>query len=107
MVKVVFRDSGGSELASIDVEPGSTLMAAAVQHRVAGIEAICGGSMVCGTCHVHVSSEWQGKLPDQSEAEAEMLEYSIHADPMSRLSCQITLTEELDGLEVTVPPSQG
>ena len=82
-------------------------MAAAVQHRVAGIEAICGGSMGCGTCRDHVSSEWQDKLSDQSEAEAEKLEYSIHVDPMSRLCCQITLMEELDGLEVTVPPSRG
>lgn len=105
MIRVVFTDIEGVEQA-VDAEPGETLMACAKRYDVSGIEAECGGSMVCGTCHVYVDDEWSGRVGGPGDMEAEMLEYVIEPKPTSRLSCQIAMTSALDGLSVRTPVSQ-
>lgn len=105
MVRVVLRDNAGTAV-EIDAAPGQSLMASAKAAGVAGIEAECGGSMVCATCQVYVSPEWLDRLPPASSIETDMVEYTRHPRPNSRLSCQIMITPELDGLEVATPPSQ-
>ncbi len=105
MVRIVFRDAAG-EVTEIQAAAGQSLMECAKAAGIAGIEAECGGSMVCATCHVHVAPQWFDRLPPASAMEAEMTEYTRYPSSTSRLSCQITVTPELDGLEVTTPPSQ-
>jgi 2Fe-2S ferredoxin len=105
VVQVLFRTLEGSETA-VEARVGESLMAAAVRHRVPGIEAACGGSMVCGTCHVYVSEPWLSQLPAVSEMEAEMHEYGVHVEANSRLACQIPVTPALEGAVVTTPPAQ-
>ena len=105
MVKVVFETADG-ERREIAAEPGESLMAAAVRNRVSGIEAACGGSMVCGTCHVYVSEPWFSRIPVASEMEAEMHEYGVFVEATSRLACQIGVTPLLEGAVVATPPAQ-
>jgi len=105
MVQLVFHTIDGARQV-VDAVPGESVMAAAVRNRVAGIEAACGGSMVCGTCHIYVSEPWFSALPPASEMEAEMHEYGVHVRPNSRLACQIAVTPALDGLTVTTPEAQ-
>ncbi|HET6970196.1 MAG TPA: 2Fe-2S iron-sulfur cluster-binding protein [Phenylobacterium sp.] len=110
MVQVRFRraDAEGDEGAEavIDAVSGASLMAAAKAHGVAGIEAICGGSMACGTCHVYVDETWFDQLPAASPDEQEMVACGLDPRPTSRLACQIVVTPELDGLVVTTPVAQ-
>jgi ferredoxin, 2Fe-2S len=91
---------------NITALPGVTLMTAAVEHRVPGILAECGGFCACATCHVFVPPEWLTKLPPPDTMEAGMLTGAIRPDPSSRLACQITLTPALDGLIVRMPENQ-
>jgi 2Fe-2S ferredoxin len=92
---------------SLQVEPGQSLMQAAVDANLDGIQADCGGLLTCATCHVVVSGDWLGKLPAMSSDEDGMLAFTAQTrEPGSRLSCQIMLTSELDGLQVTLPASQ-
>ncbi len=105
MVRIVFRDDAGNA-AEIEARAGQSLMGSAKAAGIAGIEAECGGSMVCATCQVYVAPDWFERLPPASAMEAEMVEYTRHPRPTSRLSCQIMVTPQLDGLEVTTPPSQ-
>jgi 2Fe-2S ferredoxin len=92
---------------SLQVQPGQTLMQAAVDANLDGIQADCGGLLTCATCHVVVQDDWQSKLPVMSSDEDGMLAFTAQArEPGSRLSCQIMLTEALDGLRVTLPASQ-
>lgn len=90
----------------IDVDPGLSVMEGAVQNNVPGIDADCGGACSCGTCHVYVDSSWIDKLAAKSEVEASMLEFVIQPRENSRLSCQLQVTDELDGLVVRMPESQ-
>lgn len=91
----------------IQTEPGQSLMKAAVDANVAGIEADCGGSLTCATCHVIVSPEWAGRLPPAVADEVDMLDFaSSPVEPGSRLSCQIRLQPDLDGLVVRLPATQ-
>lgn len=90
----------------ISAAPGPTLMEVAVAHGVDGILADCGGNLVCGTCHVIVPQAYQARLGEQSEMEREMLECVPEPRPNTRLTCQIRLTEALDGLELEVPRLQ-
>ena len=106
MVQVIFKGFGGGPAAVVEARIGKSLMLAAKDGRVEGIEAICGGSMACGTCHVHVDPGWYDRLPSPSPEESEVLAFSADPSPTSRLSCQIVITEALDGLSVTVPESQ-
>jgi ferredoxin, 2Fe-2S len=104
-MKVRFVEPDGNPK-SLVTEPAGSLMELAKARGIDGIEAECGGSMVCGTCHVHVDPDWFVRLVPPSALEADMLEYVRYPDPCARLSCQIELTAALDGLAVSVPPSQ-
>ncbi len=91
----------------IQTEPGQSLMKAAVDANVAGIEADCGGSLTCATCHVIVAPEWADRLPPPVADEVDMLDFaSSPVEAESRLSCQIRLQPELDGLVVRLPATQ-
>lgn len=92
---------------TIQAQPGQSLMQAAVDAHVRGIEADCGGSLSCATCHVMVDPPWAGLLPAPGSDERDMLGFAASpAEPGSRLSCQIRLTPELDGLVVRLPAAQ-
>jgi len=104
MVKVTFIDKG--QPTTLDARVGVSLMSVAIQNGVAGIEAICGGACSCATCHVYVDEKWLPKLSEKSEDENELLDFAIGVESNSRLSCQIKITDELDGIVVTVPDQQ-
>ena len=104
-MKITFVDSKGGEQV-IDVAPGVSLMEAALKNGVSGIEADCGGACSCATCHVFVAKEWMDKIPPKEDMEDAMLEFALDLRDESRLSCQILLTENLDGLVVDLPASQ-
>jgi 2Fe-2S ferredoxin len=104
-VQVVFIAADGSRTV-VKVTDPSSLMRAAVDAGVPGIVAECGGSCSCGTCHVYVDSTWQAKLPSPGPSEASMLQAINHFRPNSRLSCQIELNGDLDGITIEVPESQ-
>ena len=106
MPKIAFTEPGGARRA-IDAPVGITLMEAAVQNGVQGILALCGGACACGTCHVYVDADWFAKLQPREEMEEGMLECAWEPRDNSRLSCQIHVTAEFEGLEVTVPQRQG
>ncbi len=105
MVKLLFIEHDGSEH-SVEVSTGGSVMQAAVTNGVPGIDADCGGSCSCATCHVYVKEEWLEKVGESSPTEAAMLSLSTDRKDNSRLSCQIQVTEELDGLVVTTPEFQ-
>lgn len=105
MVRIVFRDEAG-RTQEIAAEAGISLMENAKARGVDGIEAECGGSMVCGTCQVYIGDPWFDAIAPASAIEGEMIEYTRHPRPTSRLSCQIVVTEAMDGMEVGVPESQ-
>ena len=106
MPAVVFILPTG-ESRTVDVAPGTTLMTAAVKNGIDGIIGECGGVCMCATCHVYVRPEFADKLPPIKDTEEAVLEVTnAERLPTSRLSCQIKMTEELDGLTVDVPPSQ-
>jgi ferredoxin, 2Fe-2S len=92
---------------TVSGKPGHSLMQAAEKAKVAGIAADCGGSLTCATCHVTVAPEWAERLPKAGNDEQAMLEFTaVPREPNSRLSCQIALTPELDGLVVHLPATQ-
>src|SRR5690625_2802922 len=105
MVKVKYIEFDGTEH-EVEGEAGTTLMRAAVFNGVPGSDAECGGACACATCHVYVPREWQSMLPEQASTELDMLEFANEAQDNSRLSCQIILTDELDGLTVHMPEFQ-
>jgi 2Fe-2S ferredoxin len=105
MAKVTFIQPDG-EKQTVEIPPGWSVMEGAVRAAVPGIDADCGGACACATCHVHVEPEWAAKLPPKSEMEETMLDFAIAPKPTSRLSCQLRVTSEMDGLTVRVPPSQ-
>jgi len=105
MVKITFIQPDGSQLV-VDAEPGMTVMEAAKKHEVPGIEAECGGACACATCHVHVDEAWREKTGGPSEMEEDMLDFAFDVREGSRLSCQIKVTDALDGLVVRVPEKQ-
>ncbi len=90
----------------IEVKPGMSVMEGAVRQDVPGIDADCGGACACATCHVYVDEEWLSKTGTRGEMETSMLEMANDLKPNSRLSCQIKVAEELDGLVVYTPKSQ-
>ena len=105
MPTIIFIDQDGNER-EIDAEVGSTVMETAVNNDVPGILATCGGSCSCATCHVYVDESWIDKLPPPELEEEDMLDTAHDLQENSRLSCQIKVTDELDGLIVTTPPRQ-
>ncbi|MDE2792532.1 MAG: 2Fe-2S iron-sulfur cluster-binding protein [Paracoccaceae bacterium] len=91
----------------IDVANGLTVMEGARDNGIPGIEADCGGACACSTCHVYVDDAWVDKLPSKEFMEEDMLDFAWEPDPVkSRLTCQLTVTDELDGLVVTMPEKQ-
>lgn len=105
MVQVTFRTSTGAVF-KIEATVGGSLMSSAKAKGVPGIDADCGGSMVCGTCHVFVDPPWLERLPPPSAGEADLVEYGLHPQANSRLSCQIIATEDLAGMTLEIPPAQ-
>ena len=105
MPKVIFIDYEGSQQ-SVDAQVGQSLMEAAVDNDVAGIDADCGGACACATCHVYIDQDWVAKVGQPEDTEAEMLSVAEEVQENSRLSCQVMLTEEMDGIIVTTPESQ-
>ena len=99
MVHVVYVDTAGTRR-EIDAPEGFSIMEAAVENNVPGIDGDCGGACACATCHVHVAPEWLAKLAPKAELEEGMLDFAFGVDETSRLSCQIKLTPELDGIIV-------
>tara|TARA_R110001606_G_scaffold319062_1_gene465930 strand:+ start:4912 stop:5232 length:321 start_codon:yes stop_codon:yes gene_type:complete len=106
MVQITFISPSGLSQ-RIEAEIGESLMQAAVRDRVEGIEAACGGSMVCGTCHVYLDEKTFGAVGPADGAEQDMLEFGVGVEPTSRLCCQIEVTDLLEGAVVRVPESQG
>ena len=92
---------------TIEVANGLTVMEGAVQNDVPGIDADCGGGMACATCHVYVEEEWFNKLPKKEDGEEDMLDMAFEPKKNSRLSCQLIVSDELDGLTVSMPSKQG
>ena len=105
MTKVIYKDFEGNSK-TIDVENGLSVMEGAVQNDIPGIDADCGGSMACATCHVYIKDEWFNKIPKAEDAEVDMIDMAYEPKKNSRLSCQIIVSDELDGLEVTTPEKQ-
>ena len=105
MAKITYIDSTG-EQRTIDVDKGLTVMEGAVQNQIPGIDADCGGSMACATCHVYVKEEWFDKLVKKEDGEEDMLDMAYEPNKFSRLSCQLTITDELEGLVVKLPEKQ-
>ena len=90
----------------IDVQNGLTVMEGAVQNDIPGIDADCGGGMACATCHVYVNDNWSDKLPKKEDGEEDMLDMAFEPKLNSRLSCQLIVSNELDGLIVNIPSKQ-
>ena len=105
MAKVTYKDFQGNSK-TIEIENGLSVMEGAIQHDVPGIDADCGGSMACATCHVYVEEKWLSKLPKAEEAEVDMIDMAHEPKKNSRLSCQLIVSDELEGLTVTTPEKQ-
>ena len=91
---------------TVEVQAGLSVMEGALQNSIEGIDADCGGSMACATCHVYVSENWLSKIEKIHDAEQDMLDMAYEPKKNSRLSCQIIVSNELDGLEVVTPSKQ-
>ena len=91
---------------TIEVENGLTVMEGAIQNNIPGIDADCGGSMACATCHVYVEESWLNKLSKAEDSEQDMIDMAYKPEKNSRLSCQIVVSEEIDGLVVSTPEKQ-
>ena len=105
MPKITYIEHDG-KTHTIEVASGLSVMEGAVQNNIPGIDADCGGSMACATCHVYVKEEWLNKIPKADEGEVDMIDMAFEPKKNSRLSCQILITDELDGLTVTTPKQQ-
>ena len=105
MAKITYITSD-DKIHEIDVQNGLTVMEGAVQNDIPGIDADCGGGMACATCHVYVQDKWFNELPKKEDGEEDMLDMAFEPKKNSRLSCQITVTDNLDGLIVNIPSKQ-
>ncbi len=105
MPKITYIEHNGKEHV-IDVPEGWSVMEGAVKNLIPGIDADCGGACACATCHVYVGEQWLSKLTPKEDMEETMLDFAQDLEPNSRLSCQIKVTKELDGLTVKMPKSQ-
>ena len=106
MAKITYIEHDGTEYA-VEVANGLSVMEGALRNNVPGIIAECGGASACATCHVYVDENWTAATGAKSDMEASMLEFALGVQPTSRLSCQIPVSEALDGLVVRLPESQG
>ena len=105
MTKITYKDFQGNSK-TIDVANGLSVMEGAIQNDIPGIDADCGGSMACATCHVYIEEKWLDKIPKAEEAEIDMIDMAFEPKKNSRLSCQLIITNELDGLTVLTPKKQ-
>ena len=105
MAKITYIEFNGKEHV-VDVKTGLSVMEGAVKNNIPGIDADCGGACACATCHVYVDEAWADKTGSQSAMEESMLDFAENVEPNSRLSCQIKVTDELEGLVVRMPQSQ-
>ena len=105
MPKITYQDNEGNSKI-IEVDNGLSVMEGAIQNDIPGIDADCGGSMACATCHVYVEEKWFNKISKAEEAEVDMIDMAYEPKKNSRLSCQLIVSDELDGLIVTTPAKQ-
>ena len=105
MSKIKYIEHNGKSH-TIDVPNGLSVMEGAIQNNVPGIDADCGGSMACATCHVYVKEEWFDKLPKKEDGEEDMIDMAYEPKKFSRLSCQLIVSNELEGLVVNLPAKQ-
>ena len=105
MAKITYIEFNGTEHV-VDVKNGLSVMEGAVKNNIPGIDADCGGACACATCHVYVDQAWIDKTGSQSAMEESMLDFAENVEDNSRLSCQIKVSDELDGLVVRMPQSQ-
>ena len=105
MPKITYKDNQGNSK-TVEVENGLTVMEGAIQNDIPGIDADCGGSMACATCHVYVEEKWFNKLTKAEEAKIDIIDMAYEPKKNSRLSCQLIVSDELDGLIVTTPAKQ-
>ena len=105
MAKITYIEHNGQSH-TVEVKKGLSVMEGAVQNNIPGIDADCGGSMACATCHVYVKEEWFDKVNIKSEGEDDMLDQAYEPNKQSRLSCQISVTDDIDGLIVNLPEKQ-
>ena len=105
MAKITYIEHSG-KLHTIQVQNGLTVMEGAVQNDIPGIDADCGGGMACATCHVYVKEDWLNKLPKKEDGEEDMLDMAFEPRTNSRLSCQLMVSEQIDGLIVNLPEKQ-
>ncbi len=105
MAKITYVEHDGTEH-TIEVKNGMSVMEGAIKNNVPGIDADCGGACACATCHVYVDAAWAGKTGDKSAMEESMLDFAENVEDSSRLSCQIKVSDDLEGLIVRMPESQ-
>jgi 2Fe-2S ferredoxin len=105
MPKIIFIDHAG-ERREVDAKNGTSVMEAAVQNMIPGIDADCGGACACATCHVYVGEGYLSKLKEKDDMEDSMLDFAENVQDNSRLCCQILMNDTLDGIEVSTPESQ-
>ena len=105
MAKITYMDLQGNSK-TIEVENGLSVMEGAIQNDIPGIDADCGGSMACATCHVYVEEKWLDKLTKIEDGETDMIDMAFEPKKNSRLSCQLIVSDQLDGLKVTTPEKQ-
>ena len=105
MAKITYIENNGKSH-TVEVAEGLTVMEGAVQNNIPGIDADCGGGMACATCHVYVKDEWFDRINKKNEGEDDMIDQAHEPKKNSRLSCQILVSPEIDGLEVHLPVKQ-
>jgi len=105
MPTITYIDHEGNER-EVDATNGDTIMENAMNNEIPGIDADCGGGCACATCHVYVDASYMDKVGEPDDMETQMLQFAADVLPNSRLSCQITMSDELEGLRVTTPESQ-
>ena len=105
MTKIIYIENN-KKIHTIEVANGLSVMEGAVQNNIPGIDADCGGSMACATCHVYVKEEWFNKLAKKENGEEDMIDMAYKPNKFSRLSCQLTVSDELEGLVVQLPEKQ-
>ena len=105
MAKITYIESNNKPH-TVDVPTGLSVMEGAIRSNIPGIDADCGGSMACATCHIYVKEKWFDKLPKKEEGEEDMLDMAYSPNEFSRLSCQVIVSDELEGLVVSLPEKQ-
>ena len=106
MAKITYIENNNKEHI-VEISNGNTVMEGAVQNNIPGIDADCGGAMACATCHIYVDQKWYDKIEKKEDGEDDMLDVAFQPNKFSRLSCQIIVSDDLDGLIVRMPSKQG